>query len=194
MPTETEAALGRLIERYIALCHRQLGSLPTQAYDPAWISPCQVGEPNAQGMIYWQPVERAKAADFSGMDRALETEIHPDIKSFFGSFWCDVFDAQTEEGGITLIQVWNPDDFDRLCENILGHAFAKQRINAPLTIFFACTDEDDLILSVENDTGKVVLENPGHLPIREVAASLAEFLNRVEPVVKPESCDETRGG
>ncbi len=61
MPTETEAALGRLIERYIALCRQQLGSLPMQKHDPEWISPCQVGEPNAQGMIYWQPVERTEA-------------------------------------------------------------------------------------------------------------------------------------
>jgi len=194
MPTETEAALGRLIERYIALCHQQLDSLPIQAYDPAWISPCQVGEPDAQGMIYWQPVARTTEADFSGLERALETEIHPDIKSFYGSFWCEVLDAEAEEGGFTLIQVWNPDDFDRLAENILGHAFVKQRINAPLTIFFACTDEDDFILSVENDTGKVVLENPGDLPIREVASSLPEFLNRVEPVVKRENHDELDGG
>ena len=194
MPTETEAALGRLIERYIALCRQQLGSLPMQKHNPEWISPCQVGEPNAQGMIYWQPVERTISADFSGVERALETEIHPDIKSFYGSFWCEVLDAEAEEGGFTLIQVWNPDDFDRLCENILGHAFAKQRINAPLTIFFACTDEDDLILSVENDTGKVVLEHPGQLPIREVAASLPEFLNRVEAVVKRENHDEMRSG
>lgn len=194
MPTETEAALGRLIERYIALCHQQLDSLPIQAYDPAWISPCQVGEPDAQGMIYWQPVARTTEADFSGLERALETEIHPDIKSFYGSFWCEALDAKAEEGGFTLIQVWNPDDFDRLGENILGHAFVKQRINAPLTIFFACTDEDDFILSVENDTGKVVLENPGDLPIREVASSLPEFLNRVEPVVKRENHDEMDGG
>ena len=194
MPTETEAALGRLIERYIALCHQQLDSLPIQAYDPAWISPCQVGEPDAQGMIYWQPVARTTEADFSGLERALETEIHPDIKSFYGSFWCEALDAKAEEGGFTLIQVWNPDDFDRLAENILGHAFVKQRINAPLTIFFACTDEDDFILSVENDTGKVVLENPGDLPIREVASSLPEFLNRVEPVVKRENHDELDGG
>jgi SecY interacting protein Syd len=134
------------------------------------------------------------SADFSGVERALETEINPNIKSFYGSFWCEVLDAEAEEGAFTLIQVWNPDDFDRLCENILGHAFAKQRINAPLTIFFACTDEDDLILSVENDTGKVVLEHPGQLPIREVASSLAEFLNRVESVVKGENHDEMRGG
>jgi SecY interacting protein Syd len=194
MPTQTEAALGRLIERYIALYHQQFGSLPMQKHDPEWISPCQVGEPNAQGMIYWQPVARTNSADFSGVERALETEINPNIKSFYGSFWCEVLDAEAEEGAFTLIQVWNPDDFDRLCENILGHAFAKQRINAPLTIFFACTDEDDLILSVENDTGKVVLEHPGQLPIREVASSLAEFLNRVESVVKGENHDEMRGG
>lgn len=89
------------------------------------------------------------------------------------------------EGGVTLIQVWNEDDFDRLAENILGHAIAKQRIKAPLTIFIACTDEGELMLSVENDTGRVVLEEPGSEPIREISPSVAEFLERLDPVCEP---------
>ena len=85
------------------------------------------------------------------------------------------------EGGVTLIQIWNDRDFDRLVENTLGHAMAKQRIKAPLTLFIASTDEGELMLSVENDTGRVVLEEPGSLPIRDVSASLAEFLDRLQP-------------
>jgi SecY interacting protein Syd len=63
---------------------------------------------------------------------------------------------------------------------------AKQRIHAPLTIFIACTDENELMLSVDNETGCVVLEEPGSQPIREISPSLEEFLDRLQPVAASE--------
>jgi SecY interacting protein Syd len=183
MSVEVRAALDRLLRRYVEHCLRVEGSPPTQKYDPAWPSQCQVGEPDADSMICWRPRERDTAADFAGLERALEVEIHPDVKSFYGCYWAGSMELEAEEGGLTLIQIWNHDDFDRLVENILGHAMAKQRIKAPLTIFIACTDEGEHILSVENLTGRVVLEEPGSLPLREVSATLAEFLDRLNPVV-----------
>lgn len=182
MSVEVKAALDRLLRRYVEHCLRVHGSLPTQEYDPAWLSECQVGEADTDGMICWRPRERETAADFTGLERALDVDIHPDIKSFYGGYWGSSMVLEAEEGGVTLIQVWNHDDFDRLVENILGHAMAKQRIKAPLTIFIACTDEGEHILSVENTTGRVVLEEPGSPPIREVSPSLADFLDRLEPV------------
>jgi SecY interacting protein Syd len=165
---------------------RVTGSLPFQEHDPAWPSECLVGDPDAGGMIHWEPRERGDVADFSGLERALDVEIHPDIKIFYGSYWAGAIELEAEEGGMTLIQLWNEDDFDRLAENILGHAMAKQRVDAPLTIFIACTDEGELMLSVENETGRVVLEEPGNLPIRTISPSLAEFLDRLDPVADPE--------
>ena len=129
---------------------------------------------------------RKTPADFDGLERALGVEIHPDIKSFYGIYWGSVMELQAEEGGVTLIQIWNDDDFDRLVENILGHDIAKQRIKAPLTIFIASTDEGEYMLSVDNASGRVVLEEPGSPPTREVASSLAAFLDRLRPVADPE--------
>jgi SecY interacting protein Syd len=186
MTIETKTALDRLLLRYVENCQRVTGSLPLQEHDPAWPSECLVGEPDASGMIRWEPRERDDVADFSGLERALEIDIHPDIKSFYGSYWAGAIELEAEEGGVTLIQLWNNDDFDRLAENILGHAMAKQRVEAPLTIFIACTDEGELMLSVENDTGRVVLEEPGSLPIRTISPSLAEFLDRLNPVSDPD--------
>jgi len=185
MSNEVETSLSRLLQRYVDEHQRVTGALPTQTYDPAWLSECQVGEPNADGSIFWRPRQRHRVADFDGLEHALDVDIHPDIKSFYASHWASPMKFQTTEGGLTLIQIWNDDDFDRLVENILGHAMAKQRIKAPLTIFFACTDEDESILSVANDSGRVVLEEPGSLPIREVSPSLAVFLERLDPIVAP---------
>lgn len=181
---ETKAALGRLLRRYVEHYERVTGSLPAQEHDPAWPSKCQVGAPDAHGLVHWEPRERETSADFGGLERALEVQIHPDIKSFYGSYWSAPLELEASEGGMTLIQVWNEDDFDRLAENILGHAIAKQRAKAPLTVFIACTDEGELMLSVENESGRVVLEEPGSKPIREVSPSLAEFLDRLRPVAE----------
>ena len=182
MSAEVKAALDRLLLRYVDSHERDTGSLPTQEFDPAWVSHCQIGMPAADGIIRWKPRGRDAIADFTGLERALDTEIHPDIKSFYGSYWSGVLELEAIEGGVTLIQIWNDDDFDRLIENILGHAMAKRRIKAPLTVFIACTDEEEHILSVENKTGQVVLEEPGSAPIRTVSPTLAEFLDRLEPV------------
>ena len=186
MSIETRAALDRLLHRYVEACARASGSLPIQEHDPAWPSECEVGDPDADGNIHWEPRERKCAADFRGLECALDVAVHPDIKIFYGCYWGSPMELCAAEGGVTLIQVWNDRDFERLVENVLGHAMAKKRINAPLTIFIASTDEGELMLSVENETGRVVLEEPGKPPIREVSASLAEFLDRLQPVTDPE--------
>ena len=83
---------------------------------------------------------------------------------------------------MSLLFLWNPADTDRLNENLIGHAMAKQRAKAPMSIFFACTEPDsELFLSVDNDSGSVLLEKPGYKPIREVAPDLASFLATLVP-------------
>lgn len=172
--------LERILEQFVSL--PRAGGLPRQPFEAEWPSPCQVGEPDAQGLIAWRPRRRDTPPDWSGLERALEVPVHPDVAAFYGTFWSDAIPVRAEEGGATLIQVWNERDFERLVENLLGHALQKARRRDPLTLFVACTDEGDLMLSVDNATGAVVLEQPGTAPQREVAPSLADLLARLEPV------------
>jgi len=128
-------------------------------------------------------VARAEPADLGGLERALEVPLHPDLVAYYGSYYSDSFAARTAEGGLTLIQVWSEADLERLIANQIGHALAKRRARAPLTLFVALTDEDDLILALDNASGAVVLEHPGRAPLREVAPSLGALLARCEPQV-----------
>jgi SecY interacting protein Syd len=122
------------------------------------------------------------ADDFAGLERALETTIHDDIKAYYGAFWSGGLEATARDGHVSLILLWNPSDAERLVENLIGHALAKRRARSPLTVFFACTEPDsDLFLSVDNATGEVVLEAPGAKPLRTVAPSLTVFLRRLLP-------------
>ena len=160
-------------------------------FDPAWRSPCELGDPytrpsvrdNPAQFIRWRPVKRSLADDFTGLESALETEIHPDIKAYYGAWWSGNLEAEAPDGHGSLILLWNPEDAGRLVENQIGHALVNRRSKSPLSLFFACTEPDsDLILTVRNDTGEVLLERPGIKPLRTVAANLAEFLDLLVPV------------
>ena len=73
------------------------------------------------------------------------------------------------------------EDFERLQQNLIGHLLMKQRLKQPPTLFFGLTDEDDFILSVDNASGEVVLEQVGKLPTRCLAPDLATFVDGLTP-------------
>ncbi|MDG2070798.1 MAG: SecY-interacting protein Syd [Pseudomonadales bacterium] len=132
----------------------------------------------------WRPVPQSTPVDFRGLANALETEVHPDICTFYGSFWSGPLETTSEEGQVSLIQLWNPDDFDRLIENLIGHGLVKRQRKQPLTLFFATTEPDsELFLSVDNKTGEILLEEPAKPPIKIVENDLNTFLNRLTPVL-----------
>lgn len=159
----------------------------TAEYDPQWRSPCEVGDPFAsqdpdQQHIHWQPTPRQHLDDFAGLENALECRVHPSIKTYYGAYWSAHLEAKADDGPVSLLQVWNEEDRERLVENLLGHYLVQKRAKGPVSLFFACTEPDsDLILTVENTTGAVLLERPGSKPLRQVSDSLAEFLLTLAP-------------
>lgn len=180
MTKETvEAALADLIERTLALTRDGLLSTP---FDKNWRSDCEVRSTSKHS--WWRPVPQVPRVDFSGLEHALEQPFHPDILAWYSTYWSGNLEARSDDGPVSLIQLWNQDDFERLRGNLIGHAMMKQRQQQPLTVFFATTDPDtEMFLSIECKTGEVLLEEPGRPVIRVVAHSLAKFLGTLKPVI-----------
>lgn len=157
-------------------------------FDQQWRSPCEIGEPyqtGEQSRIAWRPTARHPATmadDFAPLERALEIIVHPDVKTYYGGYWSAGLEAEAVDGHVSMLFLWNPQDVARLNENLIGHALAKQRAKSPMSIFFACTEPDsELFLSVDNESGAVLLEKPGYKPIRQVAADLNGFIEALVP-------------
>lgn len=187
MPTDLPQSA--VIAALDAFIERSLERFPRleDTFDPEWPSLCEIGEPfldaAGQRRVAWRPRRRTPGTDdFAGLERALELPIHPDIKAYYGRYWSGGLEAEAPDGHVSLLLLWNSADADRLTENLIGHALAKRRARAAFTVFFACTEpQSDLFLSVDNDTGQVVLEVPGGKPLRVVADSLAAFLATLAP-------------
>ena len=107
-------------------------------YDSNWRSPCEVGDPvehNGALAVPWRPSERFGADDFNGLERAFEAEIHPSVKDFYGMYWSGCLEAEAEEGHVSLILLWNPEDRDRLLENLIGHALNSEKVSGSFEYF-----------------------------------------------------------
>ena len=169
--------LDDFVQRYV----RRFPNLVDQ-HDPLWPSPCTLGAPDADGRIFWRPLARTGMQDFTPLERALDVPVHPDICAYYGAYWSGGLEASGSFGHVSLLLLWNEDDAIRLIENQIGHALAQRRARAPLAIFFACgaPDTED-VYSVDNHTGRVLLEQPGRKPLREIAPDLATFIAALAP-------------
>lgn len=164
---------------YEALNH----SGPKVEHDSDWSSPCELTEATDGEAVSWQVVPCHPALGFENIEQALELELHPDLKAYYGSFFSANLPARTADGELELLFAWSQKDFERLQENLLGHVWMKRKLRQPVTLFFAVTDQEDINLVVINETGEVWAEKVGKKPHRKVAGSLAEFLQTLEPVV-----------
>ena len=186
MPFSTHTfdnSLDNFFKRYLNTIAAKTGQLPTTEHDPDWPSPCQQGElfmsEQMLASIYWNPLQRAENNDLSSLEQALEITLNPDIKSYFTRYWSEQVDAIFQQGNLTLMFIWNDMDMERLIKNQIGHALNKIRNKQTLTFFIACTDSD-YIISVENDSGNVVLERPGYAAEKILANNLSEFIDQLE--------------
>lgn len=159
------------------------GGLLSAPFDENWRSCCEVHSDIE--ITRWRPVPQVPAVDFRGLEAAMEKRFHLDIVTYYSTYWAGTFEADSAEGRVSLIQLWNQEDFERLRSNLIGHALAKRRRKQPFTIFFATTEADpQLLLSLDCDTGAVMLEDAHRGLIRQVDASLAAFLARLAPATR----------
>lgn len=179
------AALDHFIERQHALQPQA----PIAIYDTEWQSPCYTSNAPTElkdgDHAVWRPVRQLSPPSmFDRLGEALEIEVHPDLVEFYGRYWSDPLPAKSQDGELSLLQVWNEDDMERLRSNLIGHAMMLRKQKRPLTFFFACTEPDgDYFLSIDNKSGEVLLEQPGKKPLRTLSDKLADYIDTLEPLM-----------
>lgn len=176
------AALDDFIERYLVTAKKHPQMLAVE-YDNEWPSDCYTHLGNTGDSVNWQPIKRSGLANFSDLEKALEMTIHQDLISYYSAYWSDNLSAQTDKGYLQLLQPWNQGDFERLQQNLIGHILMKRRLKQPETFFIALTDEDDFIITLNNMSGEVMLEQVGLLPKEVLAPNLAVFIQSLQPTM-----------
>lgn len=182
--------LQQFTEQYIAQYQKIHACLPTVEQDEEWPSPCEQKATENSSLprdaVFWQPsaIEKSEELSFDNVESALDFTLHNDIKTYFTLLYSESIDAHCDEGELSLLFAWNKNDFGRLQENLIGHILMKRRLKQKETIFFAVTDEEDMIISVDNASGEVWVERVGCKPHKQLSDSLAQFISQLTPVIK----------
>ena len=180
MSEQVTAALDEFVQKYLVIAKKYPEMLLVE-YDNDWPSECYTSPGNTGDKVDWLPVKRSGLANFSDLEKALEMKIHQDVISYYSAYWSDNLIAETDKGHLQLLQPLNQHDFERLQQNLVGHILMKRRLKQPETLFIGLTDEDDFILTVDNMSGEVMLEQVGLLPKKVVAPNLAVFIQSLKP-------------
>ncbi|MEI6894799.1 MAG: SecY-interacting protein [Colwellia sp.] len=179
----------KLTQDYSQQHQVKYGHLPIMEHDEQWTSPCELGS-HDDNHHYWQAIAMENSAlsdvkdeklSFTDLESALNLELHSDIKTYFTTVFSGDIEAECSEGQFTLLFAWNKEDFARLQENIIGHILMKRRLKQDETIFFAVTDEEDIIISVNNKSGEVWVERVGCQPHIKLSDSLINFISQLSP-------------
>lgn len=174
--------LADLHQRYQAVYDDQLLQ-PLTEYIDDWHAPCYDGEVR-YGLIPWKAVLQQPETAFDGVEQGLECKLNEQVKTFYQSFFAADLHLSFESHPLTLSQVMCVEDVERLQRNLIAHVLMKRRLGQPVTLFIGTGEEsEDLIISVDNDTGVVGLEYAGQPHHCILASSLAEFLTACTPRV-----------
>lgn len=172
-------AFDAFVQSYIDCSTKDNMGLVTY-FDKDWISPCfeiAKSEDSEDGdEVPWKPFLRQQSESLANLEEALDIIIPIELQQLFCRYYSHDLNASAEHGNLTILQVWNEEDFDRLQKNLIAHVLMKRRLKQDETLFFALTDEEDYILSVMLSTGAVMLEKVGKAPQREIAPNLTAFM------------------
>ncbi|MGB2742495.1 MAG: SecY-interacting protein [Cognaticolwellia sp.] len=180
----------RFSQDYLQSYQHRFKHLPITEKSEDWLSACEQGV-HQEIFSLWQPISIDETLTFDNVEAALELALHHDIKAYFSTIYSDSLDATCSEGDLSLLFAWNQKDFSRLQENIIGHILMKTKLKQKITIFFALTDDDDHIISLDNEDGSIWVEKVGCEPHKKLADSLAEFILQLTPRIPPTELDNS---
>jgi len=175
----------KFVQSYIDHSNKDNKGLVTY-FDKDWKSPCfqtqELANIDDGEEIQWRPVLHHKARSLANLEEALEITIPIEFQQLFCRYFSHDLNAKADHGSLTLLQVFNEEDFERLQKNLIAHVLMKRRLKQPDTLFFALTDEEDYILSIALETSAVMLEKVGKVPHREIAPNLSDFIASLKPL------------
>lgn len=173
MMSNDKAALIEFTARWVD----QFTKAPQSEELHAMPSPCIIKTEKL--MVYWKPVLMTPAKQLTIVETLIGITLHPSAHVFYGTQYADNMHATWQNRALTLIQIWNDDDFCRLEQNLINHLSMQKKLKRVPTIFIASTNDDSQIITLNNISGEIVNEDliTGELSV--IAPTLADFLSNL---------------
>lgn len=179
--TKPSQALKDFTQRYVdewqATCHHDPKSY--ELYDIA--SPCITSTHDSA--VFWRPVP-AQDHSLTIVEQVIFITLHPDAHDFYQTQYAGDMAATFNGLSLTLIQIWNDDDFSRLEQNLIAHLNMQKKLKRRPSVFIASTSDNTEIITIDNQTGNIMLERLVDNENQILADNLTEFLAQLKPIAQ----------
>ncbi|HET8817349.1 MAG TPA: SecY-interacting protein [Pseudidiomarina sp.] len=175
-------ALDALIDRYVGLYAEHNKPLLVERQDD-WDAPIY-REPwdHDPDYVIWQPVQQTHPLNFKDLAAALEMPFQSDFADYYSRWFAGDLAVDWNHHPLQLLHIHCSEDGERLLANCAGHILMKRRLKQSPSLFIGLAEEaDDLLLTVDNETGVVGLEWVGQGQHEVLADSLEAFIQEVTP-------------
>jgi len=133
--------------------------------------------------IFWLPIQPSPYT-LKIVEEVVNIRIHDDAHLFYGTQYAADMQAKFHHLSLSLIQVWSDDDFSRLEQNIIAHLMMQKKLKRRPSIFIATTDDETEIITIDNQTGKIILEKLITNETEVLADDLNVFLKSLKPIIQ----------
>lgn len=168
-------------QRYIKLWHTNMNHDPKSEELYGIASPCITKTEDLA--VFWLPVQ-TNQHNLDIVEEVIDLTINPAAHLFYGSQYAGDMKAQLNDLSICLLQVWSDDDFSQLEQNIINHLLMQKKLKRRPSIFIATTDDETSIISIDNQTGKIILEKLVTNEIEVLADDIDSFIDSLKPIAQ----------
>lgn len=173
-------ALLHFTQKYIDLWQEQYQTAPYSENYSDLPSPCILTK-DEHG-VFWLPKIENKHS-FAIVEEVMNLNINPVANEFYCLQFSGDLSAKWQNKSISLIQIWSDEDFRNFEGNLLAHLEMQRKRNLRPTIFIGTTDDESELISIDNQTGTIILEKLGEKTSTELASTLAIFLTKLIPFI-----------
>ncbi|WP_145409963.1 SecY-interacting protein Syd [Paenibacillus xylanexedens] len=162
--------------RKYARWRKYKNSFPMISWDEDVPSFMYVGEINNENYVQWKAIPKDEIYDFSEVKNEYNIELHPDIKEYFNSYWFLELTGRYEDYSVILEPVVPGIGLRDFYRNLKEHHHSHGNQLKYIPIGF---EADGLIILVDNETGKVFIEDHESQTYEKIAENLVDLIEKM---------------
>ncbi|MFE4122763.1 SecY-interacting protein Syd [Priestia sp. YIM B13486] len=137
-----------------------------------------LSEPDEEEYIFWKPVEKKDVESFSAIETEIRMPLHHSIKDYFNSYLFLSLEGLYHSNYIYLEPVEPDKDLLSYFKNLKNYEESQGKGFRYVQIGFISPDE--MAINVDNETGKIYIEDYETNELKLLASSLEELIGEIK--------------
>jgi hypothetical protein len=165
-------------QRLLDYWNEKYNTFPKAPWDEDINPLLYLSEPDEEEYVFWKPVEKKAVENFSMIEAEIEMPLHHSIKEYFNSYLFLSLEGLYHSKYICFEPVEPGKDVRSYFKNLKNYEENQGKEFRYIQIGFISPDE--MAINVDNETGKIYIEDYETGELKLLANSLEELIEEIK--------------